>query len=268
MLGKSLPSAVAMDMHVHSSYSDAPGNTIQVISQTAKELQMGVCICDHNEIRGSIELFAKNEICSIPSIEIGSAERLEFLMYFADPADLESFYMRHVEPYKKSRFYAKLDRSFTYLVPAAKEYGAAVALPHPFAPSWKNINFGRSRKVKLFAPDLFSKVELIEVINGHLTTRRNIKAFLLAEVFEKSPTAGSDSHLPETIGSAFSHFNQMLDYMEILQVFTTGIRVGMNQRFSMMETARTGRKMIRSHLRLFISRKDQQRWMVKYEARG
>lgn len=267
-MGNSLPLAVAMDMHVHSIYSDAPGNTIQVISKVAEEREMGICICDHNEIRGSVELFSKNKICTIPSIEIGSAERLEFLLYFADPVDLESYYMRHVEPYKKSRFYAKLDRSFTYLIPAAKEYGAAVALPHPFAPTWKNINFGISRKAKLFAPELFSKVELIEVINGHLPTKRNIKAFLLAEVFDKSPTAGSDAHLPETIGSAFSHFNQMLNYIEVLQVFTTGIRVGMNQKFSMLETARTGRKMIRSHLQLFISRKDQKRWMVKYEARG
>lgn len=257
-----------MDMHIHSDYSDAPANSIATITEKFRQLEMGACICDHNEIRGSIELFSKGEICTIPSIEIGSAERLEFLVYFLEPADLEDFYIRHVEPYKRTRFFAKLDRGFEYLIPAAKEYGAAVALPHPFAPSYKNINHSKARKAKLFSPSIFSKIDLIEVINGHLPQKRNKKAFLLSELFEKSPIAGSDSHLPETLGTVYCQFNQTLSYIEILQVFTSGIRLGMSQKFSMRETAKTGRKMFQSHLKLFVSRKDQKRWMVKYEATG
>lgn len=255
-------------MHVHSIHSDASKNTLEVITETFKRLEMGVCICDHNEIRGSIELFSRGDLFTIPSIEIGSTERLEFLLYFPSPQDLEDFYVRDVEPFKKSRFYAKLNRGFESLVRAAKEYGAAVALPHPFAPSWKNINFGRSRKVKLFAPEIFSKIDLIEVINGHLPDKRNFKAFLLSEVFDKSPVAGSDSHVPETLGSVYCQLSEPLNYREVLQVFTGGIRVGMNQKFSMRTTANVGRNVISSHLKLFVSRKDQKRWMVKYEATG
>ena len=267
-MDKSLPVAKTVDMHVHSEFSDAPNNTTDLITETFKRLNMGVCVCDHNEIRGSIELFTREELFTIPSIEIGSMERLEFLLYFSSPGDLEDYYIRHVEPFKKSRYYAKLDRSFEELIPAAKDYGAAVGLPHPFAPSWKNINFGRKRKVKLFAPDLFSQIDLIEVINGHLPDKRNFKAFLLSEVFDKSPIAGSDSHVPETLGLVYCQFNEALNYIEMLQVLTSGIRVGMNQKFSMRKTANVGRKVIGSHLKLFVSRKNQRRWMVRYEAAG
>lgn len=265
---KKLPLAMSMDMHLHSNYSDASENTIDIITDKFKQLEMGACICDHNEIRGSIELFERGEICTIPSIEIGSLERLEFLLYFPTPGDLEDYYIRNVEPYKKSRYFAKLDRSFEELIPAAKEFHAAVGLPHPFAPSWKNINHGRKRKAKLFAQKFFSNIDLVEVINGHLTQKRNKKAFILAEMLEKSPIAGSDSHLLDTLGSVFCQFNQSLSYLEILQILTEGIQVGMNQKFSAKTTAKTGRDMIRTHLKLFISRKDQKRWMVKYEATG
>ncbi len=257
-----------MDMHLHSNYSDAAENTIDRISQSFNEWEMGACVCDHNEIRGSIELFERGQICTIPSIEIGSMERLEFLLYFSNPRDLEEYYIRHVEPFKIPRYFARLDRSFEMLIPAAKEYGAAVGLPHPFAPSWKNINYGKKRKAKLFAQKFFANIDMIEIINGHLPQKRNKKAFLLAEMLEKAPIAGSDSHMPDTLGSAYCQFNRLLNYLDVLHVLTQGIQVGMNQKFSMKSTAKTGRDMIKTHLKLFISPKDQKRWMVKYEATG
>lgn len=257
-----------LDMHIHSVYSDAPGSTLELITETFKRKKMGGCICDHNEIRGSMELFEQGKITTIPSIEIGSLERLEFLLYFAAPEDLEDFYVHHVEPYKRSRYYTKLTRSFVDLIPAAKDYGAAVALPHPYAPSWKNVNFGKSRKIKLFEPKMFSKIDCIEVINGHLTENRNYKAYLLAEMFDKAAIAGSDSHLPQTLGTVYCEFDEHLDYLEILQIFTSGLKLGMTEKFSVRNTAIASRKVIESHVKLFVSRKNQKRWMVKYDAAG
>ncbi|MCL4234454.1 MAG: MscL family protein [Deltaproteobacteria bacterium] len=70
-------------------------------------------------------LIERGEILCVPALEVGSREKLEFLAYFDDPARLEDFYSREVEPYKRARFFTKLDRSFTHLIPAAKEAGAA-----------------------------------------------------------------------------------------------------------------------------------------------
>ena len=263
-----LPTASAMDMHLHSVYSDAPKSSIDTIEQALLEKSMGGCVCDHNEIRGSIELFSRGKVCTIPSIEVGSRERLEFLLYFDSPAALEWYYVKHIEPYKRSRFFTKLDRSFVDLVEGGKEFGAAVALPHPFAPSWKNINSNRERKARLFSPSFFPNVDLIEVINGHLPDNRNFKAFLLSEVTGKSPLAGSDAHVPETIGSVFSKFEEPLDYREMLDVLMGGIKVGKSEKFSALRTANTSRSVIGSHIRLFMSRQTQRRWMVKYDAAG
>jgi predicted metal-dependent phosphoesterase TrpH len=263
-----MPVANVMDMHVHSVFSDAARNTLETITAMANKLEMGACICDHNEIRGSIALFSKGEIATIPSIEIGSAERLEFLLYFREPGDLERFYVKEVEPFKRSRFYAKLERSFEALLLAAKEHHATVALPHPYAPSWKNVNFGKQRRQRLFQPGVLAMIDLVEVINGHLTEKRNFKAFLLSEMFNKSPIAGSDSHDPETIGSVYCQLSEPLDHREMLDVFTSGIKVGMNQKFSMRDTATAGKSVISSHVKLFVSRRDQKRWMVKYETIG
>jgi asparagine synthase (glutamine-hydrolysing) len=46
------------DLHLHSNYSDGL-MSVETIFQKAKELNISVVITDHNEIRGSIELFEK-----------------------------------------------------------------------------------------------------------------------------------------------------------------------------------------------------------------
>ena len=97
------------------------------------------------------------------------------------------------------------------LIPAAKELGALVCLPHPFAPSYKNLNFSKKRKAALFDPGFFSMIDMIEVLNGQLADHRNFKAFMLSEVFDKNASAGSDAHRPQDIANIFLRFDRPLD---------------------------------------------------------
>jgi predicted metal-dependent phosphoesterase TrpH len=259
------PTAVSVDMHIHSDYSDAPMNTVEVILSACRRMNIGVAIADHNEIRGSIKAAEQSDVLVFPAIEVGSRERLEFLAYFIDLDSLENFYRNSVEPFKKSRYFTVLDRSFTHLIPEAKESGALVCLPHPYAPSYKNINFGRERKEALFKPEFFSKIDLIEVLNGHLPDNRNFKAFILSEIFEKNVSAGSDAHRPEDIGSAFLRFNRPIDRRGVFDLMHFPIKVGMSQRYSITHFASVSRSVMGRHLQLFFSKKRQRHWMMKYE---
>jgi predicted metal-dependent phosphoesterase TrpH len=258
------PKALCVDMHIHSSYSDAPGNTLETIVNKCRENKVGAAICDHNEIRGSVLLTESRQVLSIPAIEVGTSERLEFIAYFRETAALEEFYRKEVEPFKRSRFYAKLDRSFSELIPAAKEHGALVCLPHPFGPSYKNVNFGRKRKAALFNPDLFSNIDLIEVTNGHLPDSRNYRAYMLSELFDKSASAGSDAHRPAEIGNVYLRFDKVLDSKGVFDHLLAPKKVGIAKPYRVIRFAKTARNAAPTHLQLYFSRKHQQRWMSKY----
>lgn len=259
-----VPRTPAMDMHVHTKYSDASITVDQLIELSLRR-RLGICVCDHNEIRGAIQLYEHGKVVTLPGIEIGSAERLEFLCYFCDPGCLEEFFTREVEPHKVNRYYAKLNKSFTELIPAAKEYGAIVALPHPFAPGWKNFNFNRKRKEKLLDPSFLAHIDLIEVINSHIPDSRNFKAFLLSEILDKSVCAGSDAHRIAEVGSAYLSFGATLTANQIFDLLKQRIKVGSNQRFKFHRTVGTSRSVIMNHIKLYLSKKDQQRWMVRYD---
>jgi len=254
----------AMDMHVHTHFSDAKITVPQLI-EIAQQRRLGINVCDHNEIRGSIKLWESGKTVTIPAIEIGSAERLEFLCYFPTPGCLEDFYVRDVEPHKNSRYYAKLGKSFVHLIRDAKQYGAVVCLPHPFAPGWKNFNFNRKRKEKLMDPAFMKLVDLIEVINSHMPDNRNFKAFMLSEVLDKSVSAGSDAHRLSEVGSAYLSFGETLNANEIFGLLRKRVKVGSDHRFRFGRTVGTSRGVILSHLKLYLSRKNQDRWMVRYD---
>lgn len=254
----------AMDPHMHTDFSDGQMSVRQIM-ESARQRSLGVAICDHNEIRGSIALWQTGQVVTIPAIEIGSAERIEFLLYFPTPAALEEYFIRHIEPYKKSRFYAKLDRSFLQLVPAAKELGAVVALPHPFAPGWKNFNYNRDRKRKLLDPAFLDQIDLIEVINSHMSDGRNFKAFMLSEILDKAVTAGSDAHRVSEIGAAYLSFGQRLNTAEIFALLKSRIKVGADSRFKITRTMGTSRGVIVDHLNLYFRKSHQRQWMVPYE---
>ncbi len=254
----------AMDMHVHTTYSDA-SITIDELVEAAERRRLGVSVCDHNEIRGSIRLWETGRVVTVPGIEIGSLERLEFLCYFDSPELLEEFFVQHVEPFKKHRFFAKLSKSFTYLVPAAKEMGALVGLPHPFAPGWKNFNFNAVRRQKLTDPAFLKQIDLIEVINSHMPDNRNFKAFMLSELIQKGVTAGSDAHRIIEIGAAYLTFGKALNADEIFRLLRKRITVGSDERFRVTRTAGTSRGVIYSHIKLYLSRKKQSHWMLRYD---
>jgi len=254
----------AMDMHVHTHFSDAK-ITIDELVNAAHRRRLGVSVCDHNEIRGAIKLWETGRVVTLPALEIGSLERFEFLCYFPKPELLEEYFVRYVEPFKRHRYFAKLTKSFTYLIPAAKEMGALIGLPHPFAPGWKNFNFNARRRRKLIEPDFMGQIDLIEVINSHMPDNRNFKAFMLSEVLDKSVIAGSDAHRIAEVGAAYLSFGKALNATDIFRLLRRRIKVASEERFRFTRTAGTGRGVIFNHIKLYLSRKKQNHWMLRYD---
>lgn len=196
---------ILLDSHVHSVFSDGAA-TISDVEEICLSKNIGCCITDHNEIRGSINLLDRQRVPAMPAVELGSQERIEVIVYFHRAESCEEFFRKHIEPFRKRKFYAFLPRSLDYLMAAVSEHEVIVSIPHPFAPLWKNIEHGKGRRDVI--ERTLSRADCIEVYNGTLTPRANRRALDLCAGLARIPLGGSDSHQIETIGSVVTGFRQ------------------------------------------------------------
>jgi len=196
---------ILLDSHVHTVFSDGAA-TISDVEKICFSKNIGCCITDHNEIRGSINMLDRQRVPTMPAVEMGSQERIEVIVYFHRAEACEKFFRKHIEPFRKKRFYAFLPRSLDYLMAAISEHEVIVSIPHPFAPLWKNIEHGKGRRDVI--ERTLSRADCIEVYNGTLTPRANRRALDLCASLYRIPLGGSDSHQVETIGSVVVGFRQ------------------------------------------------------------
>jgi predicted metal-dependent phosphoesterase TrpH len=191
-----------VDLHSHSRYSDGTA-TLEDIEAVCDRRRIGVALTDHNEIRGAIRLWERERIWSVPAIEVGTIEGLEFLVYFADPGRLEDYFIRSVDPHLLSRFMVRSRARSLAVIEGAQELGGYVSLAHPFAPGRKSIDFHRQKgpKHEVFVERVLHAVNAIERFNGGVLRRSNTLAEEFSIGVEKPFTAGSDSHHVSTLGT-------------------------------------------------------------------
>ena len=225
------PAAVSfVDTHVHTRFSDG-GATIQQVEDVCRELEIGCLIADHNEIRGSIKLLDRMKVPTLPSMEVGSREQIDLLMYFRSAEEAEIFFRLHVEPYRLKRLYSFLPVSLDYLIEAAGEHEVLISLAHPFGPFWKNIEYGRKRRQALLRT--LNQVDCIEVFNGVASMKANRKSQTLCQSTGLIPLAGSDSHTVKSIGSVLVGFDQtvtsdnmydLINNVKISGIYANGVK--------------------------------------------
>lgn len=201
------------DLHCHSTYSDGT-STIVDIEEKCKRDNFSVMLTDHNEIRGSLKLYDRNRIMTLPAIEAGTIEGLEFLIFFADPQDIESFYIRAIEPYRRKRFMVQINVPVVTLLSIANEYECFVSLAHPYGFRKKSLTFHRGN------PELVSyildNISAVETYNGNNAMKDNYKALALYERTESLKlTVGSDGHNIESIGQVTADFDD--DVVDLTQ---------------------------------------------------
>ncbi len=188
------------DTHVHTRYSDGRASIDQIVRHF-RERGIGLAVTDHNEIRGAVALWERDGVATIPGIEVGSEEGFDLLVYFADPAVLEEFYVGAIEPHRRSRFMVRSWVQAADCVQAAREMGGYVSLAHPFAFGRKSLDYQERQRGPQFVQEIVDRIDAIEFYNGGIPRQANVKAGEYAETCNKRLTAGSDSHRLGTIGS-------------------------------------------------------------------
>ena len=197
------PGELFIDLHTHSKYSDGLAG-IEKLESMCLQRGIGMALTDHNEIRGSIRLVENGRIPTLPAVEVGTREGLEFLIYFERPEQLERFFVDDVEPYLWRRFMVRSSIPTLKCLMAAKEKGGYVSLAHPFA-------YGRKSLCRCKSPigsrdhmleKTLNLIDAYEIYNGGIDDRSNRRVETLAGQIDKRITVGSDAHWVSRVGTA------------------------------------------------------------------
>jgi len=239
-----------IDTHVHTNHSDGEA-TVEEVEEACRRLDIGCCIADHNEIRGSIDFWERHKVPTLPSVEVGSRELIELIIFFDNPESCEQFFKDHIEPYRLKRWYTFLPRSLDVLVAGAREHEVFISLPHPYAWFWKNIGHGEGRQMQV--ERVLEATEGIEVLNRSMTPRANRRAWELCSRMGKVPLAGSDAHLVEAIGSVLVGFDASGSADGLFDQLKAGRVFGLFSFEPWSLPLASGWHMVRQHTRKLIS---------------
>jgi len=174
--------ALKIDLHVHTCYSKDCATTLDEVVLHAKNKGLdGVAITDHDTIEGALELMKnRTNLIIIPGIEVSTKQGHILGLDVTAPIPPQLGAMETIEQIHRAG-------------------GIAIAA-HP-ATVFKNgiVGMGFNRRVSAYG---FDAIEVVNSscfpfwLNG-LSRRLAVRTGL-------PQTAGSDSHLPETIGLAYT----------------------------------------------------------------
>jgi predicted metal-dependent phosphoesterase TrpH len=188
-----------VDFHVHSKYSLDGAIPIPKLLRIAKKMDLGLAICDHNEIRGSLEASQQSDVIIIPGIEVNCINGTHVLFYFETHKELKKFFTNVVQPNKKPGVFV-IDLLPQELIKKARTFNCIISMPHPFdihkGGVQRAISAGTIKET--FIKD---NVDAIEVINGMASREKNQQAATWAKRLDKPILAGSDGHLAWQIGT-------------------------------------------------------------------
>ncbi len=186
------------DMHVHTKYSDTYTRP-KMLLKRAIGLGINFAVTDHNEIRAVPEILRLNtDRVIVPGIEVGSQEGPHILFYFYDYLELKEFYAKHIRKYKNKNPFMMINRPAEDLLDAAEDYNCIAVSAHPDAPPV--LGLARAIHKGYLSPQLFDRVDAIEVINGTVTEKMNLRAIKIGYELGKGFTGGSDSHTLQQLG--------------------------------------------------------------------
>ena len=176
-----------VDFHIHTKYSyDSLMEPDKIIRNAVKRGLDGIVICDHNTIRGGVEVDRHNTNLGLKII-VGAE-------IYTSVGDITGIFL-HKEI---------VSRDFDDVIDEIRAQGGKVILNHPF------------KQHDLSKID-FSKIDYIEGYNGRLSIEYNQKAIELANQYKIPIISGSDAHLYNEIGNCFTLVNDLTSLMPIHQ---------------------------------------------------
>ena len=178
--------AMFLDMHAHTRFSDGKMSVKDVVNVAIRKKLRGIVVTDHDTLNGSLALMKyvrrRNlRILTFPGAEISTKEA-------------------HILIYNVSKI-PRFETAVELIDKVHDENGIAV-FAHPFG-----------RLFLLEYPlvrnnEALWKIDAIECVNGRVPMRSNLKALELARGYGKPCIGGSDAHIPEEIGVAYTIVNE------------------------------------------------------------
>jgi predicted metal-dependent phosphoesterase TrpH len=191
-----------VDPHFHTHYSDGY-NSVAAIVKRARELNIGIAITDHNDIRGAVELDRYKNILNIPGIEITSKEGTHILVYFYDVKGMKSFYKNDLQPNMGHDIMSSTSLEMEEIIERARSFDSVVVFPHPYSATFTGIHNSYFSEERL--DRLFKMVDGIEVINAENLNKWNLRSALLGFNLAIGITGGSDGHRLAQMGKVVSY---------------------------------------------------------------
>jgi len=191
-----------LDIHIHSQYSeDGAGSPKEIIKILQKKGLNGMAITDHNTLKGSLKAVkeAPKDFIVIPGVEISTLNGHILALNIKEdiPRNL----------------------SVEETVEKINEKGGIAIVPHLYR-SMSGIKEEKLKKIK-------DKIPALEVFNSCSVPQSNLKVAKIARKYDLGGTGGSDSHIPEYVGYAYTvvdttdkSLNSVLD--EIIKKKTWG----------------------------------------------
>lgn len=171
------------DLHVHSSHSrDSNSSHENILEIALKKGLDGFAICDHDTVEGGLACAKKAmdlglEITVIPGMEVSSSKGHILVLGVRE----------NIEPL--------LSPEETIL--QARKLGGTIIIPHPFKSSSHGIGSFEGLDI-----------DAVEVFNSRcLFNGANRKALIEAKRLGIPGVAGSDSHIPEMVGQAYTEID-------------------------------------------------------------
>ena len=191
-----------VDPHFHTHFSDGY-NSVAAIVKKALELNIGIAVTDHNEIRGAVELDRCKNLLTIPGIEITSAEGTHILVYFYDVKAMKSFYKNDLRPNMGPDVMNSTSLEMEEIIARARNFDTVVVFPHPYSATFTGIHNSYFSEERL--DRLFKMVDGIEVINAENLNKWNLRSALLGFNLDIGVTGGSDGHRLAQMGKVVSY---------------------------------------------------------------
>jgi len=194
----------AVDMHCHTSHSDAPVRVRDALAR-ASSLGIGLSITDHNVVTGSRDAMESSPgSLIIPGIEISALDGPHILVYFYALSDLIDFYRNHIEEKKQQSPFLAIRLTTSEILDRASGYSCLCAAAHPFGYLVFNKGVGRCVERDYLPPDIIPRFDAIEAVCGGMSRSGNVRAVHLAEQYKIGITGGSDAHLLRDYGTVLT----------------------------------------------------------------
>jgi hypothetical protein len=188
-----------LDMHGHTYWSRDSQLRLEDLERAIQRTGLdAVCITDHNEIGGALELMARGTVRVIPGEEIRTSE-----------GEIIGLFLKEKIP-------ARLSPQET--ISAIREQGGVVYIPHPLD------RFRGSRLRPAALASVLEQVDVLEVFNArNMLTGDNTRALQFARTRSLRRGAGSDSHTAYEVGHAYVELAEFQTPAELLAALDSAV---------------------------------------------